>query len=866
MKKKIMFLTVLAAMVIFVGATAALAEEGHSHEGWTAWTETASLPTSSGSYYLTEDVELTDEWNVTGGRNITLCLNGHDITQTTSGKRVIIVQGTDTVLSLYDCTDDPGHITGGSVAAPGSGIRVHGTSTTLNLDGVVVTGNTVQDSATSYYGGGIAVTATTGTVNITNTQIIGNEAPAGGGIAVWSGSSKVYLNDGTVITGNRATGTDESNTNHRGGAGALSNVNQSITVSGTVIITGNTQGSAASNFTAAYDRTLICSSLSKESRIGVGAYPANYSSLVTNVTAENLGVFEADAPGKAVRLNSNSLLTLIDDSAHAGNYGYTAGGHGSVSWTAWESSSTLPTDDGNYYLTKDITVNSTTVLAENKSITICLNGHTITQGKEGARILNVNKNDTVHICDCTAVVRGDGTYEAGAICNGHAGDAEAGAIRVNGGSLHLHDGILRNNSTNTFGGALYVTGGGTFVMNGGLIRDNESKDRGGAIFNNANVTINGGEIVNNTASTAGGGIYVHYNGTLDVDGGFIGNNTSAKGKEIYLNFNDTNRLFATANIASAAFIDTSTDDPIWSQGFASINGIITVSSPVYQERTAAEFYSMGGFVTDTVTARLGVRIAPKSGDEVSLTYMNGAIQSTAALIDQNNSLYYFDATVNVNRIASPLELVLKSGSATINTYDYSVLDYFNALAAAEGTTAAQKTFMADMITYAGLLQGYAASNDYPNPGAEFTAENWVSECRTADDDFAVNDKKTIVNAVDGTLDKVRSAKLAISDKISLRFSLIRQAASTVEVKKGETVLAEGTDYTLSADQINIARLSPADYSSVYTVTIKSGEETLHAITYSVNSYCTGKKNDTEIGELARAIYRYGQSAISVLGN
>ena len=52
----------------------------HNHTGWTAWDNSSGLPSSAGSYYLTVDVSLNDQWHVPSGE-VNLCLNGHGITQ-----------------------------------------------------------------------------------------------------------------------------------------------------------------------------------------------------------------------------------------------------------------------------------------------------------------------------------------------------------------------------------------------------------------------------------------------------------------------------------------------------------------------------------------------------------------------------------------------------------------------------------------------------------------------------------------------------------------------------------------------------------------------------------------------------------------
>ena len=103
----------------------------HTDEIWTAWTATDSLPTSAGSYYLVNDVDIAEgsrDWDVYG--NIKLCLNGKKVTM--NGAAITVGPGE---LSLTDCGDG-GKMIGGSHAAGAAGsvvnLRNH---TTLNLYG-----------------------------------------------------------------------------------------------------------------------------------------------------------------------------------------------------------------------------------------------------------------------------------------------------------------------------------------------------------------------------------------------------------------------------------------------------------------------------------------------------------------------------------------------------------------------------------------------------------------------------------------------------------------------------------------------------------------------------------------------------------
>ena len=110
-KSKSTLLLVLLTIVFLICSTLVLAisfkksdsnevyAEAHDHSGWT---DTASLPSSAGNYYLTADVVISDMYGWTAPTGVTnLCLNGHKITFASSALNGIIVSEGDT-LNLYD--------------------------------------------------------------------------------------------------------------------------------------------------------------------------------------------------------------------------------------------------------------------------------------------------------------------------------------------------------------------------------------------------------------------------------------------------------------------------------------------------------------------------------------------------------------------------------------------------------------------------------------------------------------------------------------------------------------------------------------------------------------------------------------------
>ena len=70
------------------------------HDDFTEWTSTNTLPTTAGSYYLANNVAVTSSsWTLDG--NVTLCLNGHDVTASDT----LNVSGNGTLI-LCECNTD----------------------------------------------------------------------------------------------------------------------------------------------------------------------------------------------------------------------------------------------------------------------------------------------------------------------------------------------------------------------------------------------------------------------------------------------------------------------------------------------------------------------------------------------------------------------------------------------------------------------------------------------------------------------------------------------------------------------------------------------------------------------------------------
>ena len=195
------------------GKNSSTTVNGHTHSTNTEWKAADSLPSTAGSYYLTQSV--TADWTVPTGE-VNLCLNG----QTISGS---ITVGSGATLTLTDCSNS-GRVQGGVLVNGGKlelysgtitgGVQVgikggtYQTGSSFTMYGGAITGNKTDSSS----GGGVFLVGTTNhtdppSFTMHGGTISNNTAGAsnGGGGGVYVGEKCSFTMDGGTITGNTAT-------------------------------------------------------------------------------------------------------------------------------------------------------------------------------------------------------------------------------------------------------------------------------------------------------------------------------------------------------------------------------------------------------------------------------------------------------------------------------------------------------------------------------------------------------------------------------------------------------------------------------------------------------------------------------------
>ena len=164
---------------------------------------------------------------------------------------------------------------------------------------------------------------------------------------------------------------------------------------------------------------------------------------------------------------------------------------------------------------------SAIVIAEGKTVTLDLAGHTLDRRLADA---NPQEGGSVILNDGTLTLTG-----GGAITGGHTGDKGGGIY--NSGTLVIDGANVSGNAAGRGGGGVYNSG--TLTMRAGEIRDNATERlSGGGIYNTGSLVLVGGSITDNWARDTGGG--VQQDGQMSVSGtpNVTGNVRGAKGFEV----------------------------------------------------------------------------------------------------------------------------------------------------------------------------------------------------------------------------------------------------------------------------------------------------------------------------------------------
>ena len=708
-------------------------DDSHAEIEWTAWNSNTSLPSTSGSYYLTTDVTLSNTWNVWKSTDIKLCLNGHTIIGA-DGKDAIIVRRAEesiTNLDITDCHegDEVGKITHNK-GAKGRAIENFGTLTLWNgnitgstgdstFSGVAVNnyyefnmcGGTISGNDGSRYCYGTVYNEAT--FNMSAGSITNNLIHSGGGVYNKGGAFNM---SGGSITNNVCTWC----------AAGVYNAG-SLNLSGNVTIADNTDKDGRAN------NLYLCGGyclktngeLAATSSVGITAENPGDNPVVIGSTTATTGFFSDDETYGLMADEASNVVKLVDaltipqEHKICGDAACQDQDHATLKWKAIKSLDQI-TADGNYYLLSDVNLDDTWTCDHN--VNLCLNGKTIVGGS-GKDVIEVAEGKALAITDCQEV--------AGKITHTEGGKGRG--VLVNGGTLTLWNGSIADNSYGgSNGGGVAIFNDSTFDMRGGSITGNSAPYEGAGIYNRGTFTMSGGSITGNSAAYGGG---VANYATFTMSGGSItGNTATEKGAGVY--------SWRTLTMSGNAAIKDNTVSGAANNVFLATNQKINVVTP--------------GMGTD---ASVGIS---SSNPGANPTVVTGTTETTGFVSDNTNYELTPDGNDGLKLSIKPFDtsgvkLLVSNGGAEMaqdqagarsKVYDGQAVAYDDSAVAAEPNTATDVTLtytwqVKNGEEYANI-DGNAAPSDVGSYRLLVTAQRGNAVVGTSELPFTITVKKLTI--------------------------------------------------------------------------------------------------------------------------
>ena len=480
-------------------------------ESWTTTTENEDgTTTSTNNVQLKEDVEQEEgEAGITigGGQDVSLDLNGSDITGNGTSTIITVEQGgsltlDDTSVETEDgsagtpdtdaAESESGKITGGAGEAnygqnTAGGVLVNGGEFTMN--GGEISGNTVN-----------------------NTNDVWSENTAGG-VVVGSGGS-FTMNGGEI--------SDNSNSAYFGAGGVfVQDASEFIMNDGE--LSGNEGPSLGSgggvSVNGGSEFTMNDGEISDNTAYNGGGVSVNGGSFTMN--DGEISGNEAVNEGGGVRVE-NGTFNMEDGEISDNTSSFDGGGvrvtnNGTFHMNGGEISGNKLTHATNVQGGAGVSVNSSNGSAKFEMTGGTISGHDAA-GKNGGGVY-VGKGDTFNM-------GGDAKIENNTAAEG------AGVYVDKGGVFNMSgDAVIDNNTATERGGGILSYG--TFNMDGGTVSNNTAQNRegGGIVIYEGEGTISKGVIKGNKTETkddlGGGGIYVSEEGKLTITNVLIRSNTAA---------------------------------------------------------------------------------------------------------------------------------------------------------------------------------------------------------------------------------------------------------------------------------------------------------------------------------------------------
>ncbi|MBQ7247215.1 MAG: bacterial Ig-like domain-containing protein [Lachnospiraceae bacterium] len=392
------------------------------------------------------------------------------------------------------------------------------------------------------------------------------------------------------------------------------------------------------------------------------------------------------------------------------------------------------------------------------------------------------------------------------------------------------------------------------------------------------VTIAAGESVNGiTNSTATRGVIIYAAGTKGWVGipldGITGNHgvlwgAAIEGVRLYTRNTDTNSATNAANGVPGESIYM--DEP-----WVTSAGLMPDLSDEVLLNKAADVMKVE--LGSVVTADLYITpdVAVGTDDQVVFRAAIGGDTSDIIGIPVENGQYL----IRIDDIYANQYTDLITGSVVVDYADstddhvirtytesdgLSIAAYCDKLVAQYPDDTELINLISDLLLYGTEVQLYKGyrTDDLPSAG-----RTWIESGRKT---FAIPDSQFSVDtpAADKSAGYISGANLRISEKVAVMFTVRTDnaASAALRITFGDTT--ETVDLTDSSVlevgegkyKVVLDKILPQEYSKKYAVQLLIGTETVHAVSYSVDSYINRMQDSTVVGSLVRALNDYGQAA------
>ena len=215
---------------------------------------------------------------------------------------------------------------------------------------------------------------------------------------------------------------------------------------------------------------------------------------------------------------------------------------------------------------------------------------------------------------------------------------------------------------------------------------------------------------------------------------------------------------------------------------------------------------------------------------------------------------------------------IKDGVRTvIDTKTTSVREYAMKIINSSTTLSTEKAMAIDLLNYGAIAQQFKGK-DLDDLANKFLTDSQKASGSTFDPS-RITSVTTGANAI-GTRGSIKwkSANLMLDDKVGIRFNLDLQGIAT---KNNVTIKVTMKDVTTTLNvkelggvyYVEFKGISASEYDTPIVATaFLDGQQTKATMTYSVNSWIKANYNHATNGMLAKALYTYGHSALTIVEN